>query len=276
MFGKLLKHDFIATGRFMGVVYVVFAVVALYLVGSVHLSGGEQMDSIGEMLSYFVLCLIAFANFILTAVVVMSNFQKSLYGEQGYLTFTLPVKSVSIMLSKTFVSIFWYLAAFGCFFLTARIALWAAGEAMGETALGLIDSVLAMTEEGLSISVIIVAVIATIIEFFFIVVAFTMIAFLAITISNTRPFQKHHSLFSMLFMAVIGFIVIKVSNLISEEIYFGFNYNFSTEKLAFAVGDDARLAVSHIDIAVPIFLVVLSVGFFFITHYLMKKKINIR
>lgn len=275
MFGKLLKHDFIATGRFMGVVYGVFAVVALYLVGSVHFSGNE-MDSIGEMLSYIVLCLTAFVNFILTAVVVMSNFQKTLYGEQGYLTFTLPVKSVSVMLSKTIVSTFWYIAAFICFLIAARIALWAAGEAMGETALGLIDSVLAMTEEGLSISVVIVSVIATIFEFFFMVVAFTMIAFLAITISNTRPFQKHYSLFSMLFMAVIGFVVVKLSNLISEEIYFGFNYNFSTEKLAFAVGDDARLAVAHIDIAVPIFLVIVSVAFFFVTHYLMKKKINIR
>ncbi|MBO5421164.1 MAG: hypothetical protein J6A67_04370 [Clostridia bacterium] len=275
MFGKLLKHDFIATGRFMGVVYGVFAVVALYLVGSVHFSGNE-MDSIGEMLSYIVLCLTAFVNFILTAVVVMSNFQKTLYGEQGYLTFTLPVKSVSVMLSKTIVSTFWYIAAFICFLIAARIALWAAGEAMGETALGLIDSVLAMTEEGLSISVVIVSVIATIFEFFFMVVAFTMIAFLAITISNTRPFQKHYSLFSMLFMAVIGFVVVKLSNLISEEIYFGFNYNFSTEKLAFAMGDDARLAVAHIDIAVPIFLVIVSVVFFFVTHYLMKKKINIR
>lgn len=275
MFGKLLKHDFIATGRFMGVVYGVFAVVALYLVGSVHFSGNE-MDSIGEMLSYIVLCLTAFVNFILTAVVVMSNFQKTLYGEQGYLTFTLPVKSVSVMLSKTIVSTFWYIAAFICFLIAARIALWAAGEAMGETALGLIDSVLAMTEEGLSISVVIVSVIATIFEFFFMVVAFTMIAFLAITISNTRPFQKHYSLFSMLFMAVIGFVVVKLSNLISEEIYFGFNYNFSTEKLAFAMGDDARLAVAHIDIAVPIFLVIVSAVFFFVTHYLMKKKINIR
>ncbi len=275
MFGKLLKHDFLATGRFMGVVYAVFAVVALYLVGSVHFSGSE-LDSIGEMLSYIVLCLIAFVNFILTAVVVMSNFQKTLYGEQGYLTFTLPVKSSSVLFSKTIVSIFWYLAAFACFFLTARIALWAAGEAMGETALGLIDSVLAMSAEGLSISVIIVATIAAIIEFFFMVVAFTMIAFLAITVSNTRPFQKHHSLYAMLFMAVIGFVVIKLSEVIGEEPFFGFNYNFSTEKLAFAVGDNAKLAVAHIDLAVPLFLIIVSIGFFFITHYLMKKKINIR
>ncbi len=275
MFGKLLKHDFFATGRFMGVVYAVFAIVAVYLVSSVHFSGSE-LDSIGEMLSYIVLCLIAFVNFILTAVVVMSNFQKTLYGEQGYLTFTLPVKSSSVLLSKTIVSIFWYLAAFACFFLTARIALWAAGEAMGETALGLIDSILAMSAEGLSISVIIVATIAAIIEFFFMVVAFTMIAFLAITVSNTRPFQKHHSLYAMLFMAVIGFVVIKLSEVIGEEPFFGFNYNFTTEKLAFAVGDNAKLAVAHIDLAVPIFLMIVSIGFFFVTHYLMKKKINIR
>ena len=96
MFGKLLKHDFFATGRFMAVVYAVFAIVAVYLVGSVHFSGNE-LDSIGEMLSYIALCLIAFVNFILTAVVVMSNFQKTLYGDQGYLTFTLPVKSSSVL-----------------------------------------------------------------------------------------------------------------------------------------------------------------------------------
>ena len=274
MFGKLLKHDFFATGRFMAVVYAVFAIVAVYLVGSVHFSGNE-LDSIGEMLSYIALCLIAFVNFILTAVVVMSNFQKTLYGDQGYLTFTLPVKSSSVLLSKTIVSIFWYLAAFGCFMIAARIALWSAGEAIGETTLGLVDSILAMTEDGLSLSVIIVSVIAAIIEFFFLVVAFTMVAFLAITISNTRPFQKHHSLYAMLFMAVIGFVVVKLSEVIGKEPFFGFNYKFSTEKIAFAVGDSAKLAVAHVDLAVPLFLIVVSVGFFFITHYLMKKKITI-
>ncbi len=275
MFGKLLKHDFIATGKIMAIIYAVFAGIALYLVGSVALSGNE-LDSIPEMLSYILLCLTAFVNFIMTAVVVMRNFQTSLYGDQGYLTFTLPVKSSSILFSKTFVSIFWYLAAFGTLYLTAVIALWAMGEVIGEAGLGLIDMILAGVQEGLSVTVVIVYAVAELINFFFLVVAVTMTAFFAITVSNTRPFQKHYALFTMLFLTVTDIVVIKITEFINEHIHLGFNYNYFTGKIKFAAGVDAQAALVHIDIAGPITLVLICIGLFIGTHLLMKKKINLR
>lgn len=275
MFGKLLKHDFIATGKIMGIIYAVFAGVALYLVGSVAISGNE-LDSIPEMLSYILLCLTAFANFIMTAVVVMRNFQTSLYGDQGYLTFTLPVKSSSILFSKTFVSIFWYLAAFGTLYLTAMIALWAMGEMMGDEGLGLIDMLLSMVQEGLSVTVVIIYAIAEFIKFFFLVVAVTMTAFFAITVSNTRPFQKHYALFTMLFLTVTDIVVLKFTDIVTEYIHIGFNYNYITGKVKFATGAAARDAFVHVDLVEPVLLVVICVGLFIGTHMLMKKKINLR
>ncbi len=274
MFGKLLKHDFIATGRVMCIVYEVFAAVALYLVGSVALS--KELDSLGEMLGYIVLCLISFANFVVTAAVVMINFQKSVYGDQGYLTFTLPVKSESILFSKMFVSIFWYIAAFLAFLSTARIALWSMGEMMGEEGIGLAEMLLGMVQEGLSVKVLIVYAITYIIQFFFLVVTFTMIAYFAITVSNTRPFQKHYIIFTILFLAIVGIAVLKIMDIVMDHIHIGFNYSYATEKLKFAVGTDAMVALAHIDIAVPIALILISVGLFFGTYILMKKKINIR
>lgn len=274
MFGKLLKHDFIATGRVMCIVYGVFAAVALYLVGSVALS--KELDSIGEMLGYIALCLISFANFVVTAAVVMLNFQKSVYGDQGYLTFTLPVKSESVLFSKMFVSIFWYIAAFLAFLATARIALWSMGEMMGDEGLGLVEMLLGMVQEGLSVNVLIVYAVTYIIQFFFLVVTFTMIAYFAITVSNTRPFQKHYVLFTILFLAVVGIVVLKIMDIVTEYIHIGFNYSYVTEKLTFAVGTDAMVALAHIDIAAPIALILISVGLFFGTYILMKKKINIR
>ena len=102
MLGKLLKNEFIATGRIMGALYAVVAVIMAYVLGSYYIA--KDTASTGQMLGIMVLLLISSCSFILTAVVMIMNFQKSLYGDQGYLSFTLPVKGSTLLISKIITS----------------------------------------------------------------------------------------------------------------------------------------------------------------------------
>ena len=53
-----------------------------------------------------------FALIILSAVYLTVRFYKTMYGNQGYLTHTLPVSTTSVLNVKLLVSVFWMLAAF--------------------------------------------------------------------------------------------------------------------------------------------------------------------
>mgnify|MGYP000417074107 CR=1 FL=1 len=77
MLGKLLKHEFIATGRIMGALYAVVALIMAYVLGSYYIN--KDTASTGQMLGITVLLLISSCSFILTAVVMIVNFQRSLY-----------------------------------------------------------------------------------------------------------------------------------------------------------------------------------------------------
>ena len=80
MLGKLLKNEFIATGRIMGALYAVVAVIMAYVLGSYYIT--KDTASTGQMLGIMVLLLISSCSFILTAVVMIMNFQKSLYASR--------------------------------------------------------------------------------------------------------------------------------------------------------------------------------------------------
>ena len=57
MLGKLLKNEFIATGRIMGALYAVVAVIMAYVLGSYYIT--KDNASTGQMLGIMVLLLIS-------------------------------------------------------------------------------------------------------------------------------------------------------------------------------------------------------------------------
>jgi hypothetical protein len=270
MLGKLIKNEFKANIHTIGMIYVVAAAAILIMMAAFIVKINWL-----SALATIVLIATGVLAVVMTFVSVVTNFKKTLFGGQGYLSFTLPVTSGQLLAAKTITSFCWmllsYAVAIGVFLGVYLYATAMIGEDV-KMALSMISMLFEGLPDGETVKLAIA--LAALIVFIRIVVLIAQLYF-AITISNTRPFQKHHSLYAMLFMAVIGFVVIKLSEVVGKEPFFGVNYNFSTEKIAFAVGDNAKLAVAHVDLAVPLFLIIVSVGFFFITHYLMKKKINI-
>ena len=111
MLGKLLKHEFRATGRVMLPVLGVLVVLTLLFNLSVRLIDTTNSTLLNVL---FGLIIFAFVAGIIAAeiiaLVMINRFYKNLLGEEGYLMHTLPVTVHELVWSKIIVSFVWFLA----------------------------------------------------------------------------------------------------------------------------------------------------------------------
>ena len=114
MVGKLIKHEFRATARVMLLVYAVLAAAAVLANLSIRF-----MDTTNNAFLRFLFVLVTalfstgvVAAVVITAVVMIVRFYRSLLKEQGYLMHTLPVSVHGHIWSKLIVSLVWFAATF--------------------------------------------------------------------------------------------------------------------------------------------------------------------
>ena len=106
MFGKLMKHEMIATGRaalpVLGAMLLLSALSRL----AAHAPDGFAIGmffsaaSILHVLSYVAVPAAV-------AVLLVQRFRKSVLGEEGYLTMTLPVSLHAVLCAKALTAVFW-------------------------------------------------------------------------------------------------------------------------------------------------------------------------
>ena len=278
MFGKLLKNEFISTGRIMGILYAVVLVIMGYLLGSYYIgrNAAEADPSNGQLVGIFLLMMISFCSFILTTVVMITNFQKTLYGDQGYLSFTLPVKSTSLLASKVLVSTVWYVAAFLCLLGTVAVtAVVLKEDVLGQENYDLLEQMLPMVLGGKSVTTMITSALISMITIF---IRFAIVAievYFAISIANTRLFQKHYLLWTIIFSGAIVYVIEGITTLITRNFVFGLSVENNTYRL---ITDFKNMSLygNYVDLAGLMISVVAGVAFFFATRYVMKNKVNIR
>lgn len=107
MFSQLVKHEFRATRRMVPFVYL-----GTLGMGLVNMMSSRLDIEWLFQLSMLVLILLCVAEVILTYVLIISRYYKNLYGQEGYLMFTLPVKSSHLLLSKVLVSFIWIMLSY--------------------------------------------------------------------------------------------------------------------------------------------------------------------
>ena len=115
MLTKLIKHEFKATGRIIVFLFAVLAILtpatSLYLKFSTSSLFGEDniiVDTLTfvSVLAYTCAMIAAIAA---TFFVLLNRFYKSCITTESYLTHTLPVKTSSLIISKTLVATVWQL-----------------------------------------------------------------------------------------------------------------------------------------------------------------------
>lgn len=116
MLGKLLKHEFKATARLFIPIFIMVTAISVavrFLVDILYdiNNGGTQAGEIFSMIIAFIFgaaLVIGMICLILSGPAVsLYRFYKNVYTDEGYLTNTLPVKPVSILASKLITGIVW-------------------------------------------------------------------------------------------------------------------------------------------------------------------------
>ena len=117
MLGKLLKHEFKVTSRYFIPMFILIAAITLLLKISLVFSEGSIFMSMemstffniiqGIFISIYVIVLIGTT--ILSLFLLIKRFYSNMFGDEGYLTHTLPVSGTQLLNSKLICSFIWIL-----------------------------------------------------------------------------------------------------------------------------------------------------------------------
>jgi len=117
MLGKLLKYEIKATARWFLPIYIVILLFAFInrlinpfqKVGDAYTVTVEGLSFLNFMrgISIFVYFALIVAVIAMTFIIIIQRFYKNLLGDEGYLMFTLPVKTWQHIISKLLTSVMW-------------------------------------------------------------------------------------------------------------------------------------------------------------------------
>lgn len=271
MLGKLLKHEFIATKRIYLPIYFVTIVLALIVNGFFALQSRffDDDSSFSVISTLFIVFFTAMFVLVLLCclmsgpVISLYRFYKNVFTDEGYLTNTLPVKPISILVSKLITGIVWYIAGIIIFVLS----------------IFLMDfDLLKEIVENIDVSVVIdflsdnLLLITALAVFSLISLIMTLsMAYMSVAIGN---FARNHkvALSLLIYFASITIfeIVASVSLVITNE-------NWDSNLTVFA--NHSTFTISHtysaiIFIYAGVLLVVSALELFF-THFIMSRRLNL-
>ena len=272
MLGKLLKHEFRQSARSVSLIYACAAAVIVFIfVGML-----TKITWIGVVGS-IVLYITALVGVMMTLVSVIKNFYDTLYSNQGYLSFTLPVNCASLLGSKVIAAIVWVILSFVlaavCFLVIAMNA-----KAVAEGSMAGIWDIIELTglKEMLPSGATLVKLgILFAVSVLLLVFTFVGFVFFAVTMANTRVLQKHPKLFGFL----IFFFTYGVTNAVGTKLTYSvpLSLEITTEdvKLAFVAMDQSSGMLSY-GLAGVLFMALVAVGLLLLTGWIMEHKVNIK
>lgn len=270
MLGKLLKHEWKATARLL--LPLNLGLILLTIIGRIILAipilKNESFKFLTVMLtSIYVFTLIALV--ITTFIYLIVRFYKNLYGDEGYLMHTLPVSSYSLLNAKLLIAGFWLILS---------------------TILCIISVIVLLSENTFSSDFTLTE--AEKIEFFN-TTGFSFHGFLGFvalicvisipssllqiytSISIGQLFEKHKILSAVGAYFVMNIIMQTISTI------FLLLFNFDSLQVLLSSGNDSSAipnsgAIYHSTMTSSIVISFIYIAiFYFVTAYIMRKKVNL-
>lgn len=118
MLAKLIKYELGATARVFLPLYAIILIVSL--LNSLFLSFRLTMMTVGASA---VLVSLFLAMAVIVIVIAIQRYHRNLFGDEGYLTNTLPVRSSSLIWSKLLTTLLWIVLGCGVGCLSALMLL---------------------------------------------------------------------------------------------------------------------------------------------------------
>lgn len=273
MLGKLLKYELKHSARYVMTIYACAGAAVIFMLFGML----TKINSL-RVIASIALYLIGIIAIVMTLVSVIKNFYDTLYGKQGYLTFTLPVKCSSLLFSKVLISFFWIILSSVLMAVIAVLVYW---NAKSQTD-GAVDSITQIIREsGLlemlpSAGSIVKLVLLFAMNMLVNILVFVGFVYFAVTLANTRALQGHPKLFGFL----IFFLTYGVANSINTKLTYSFPLavHVTTEKvfLSFSSMDTMEESIASFGIGGTIFMTIVAVGLLFATGWIMEHKVNIK
>jgi hypothetical protein len=263
MLSKLLKYEFKATARIFLPMYALLVVFAL--LNKLFMSINSEFFDIPKVIAMSVFVIIIVGICVMTLVVTIQRFNKNLLTDEGYLSFTLPVKAHTHIDCKIIVTMVWYILSA----LAAALAILVLAinqDTIADFQRFFIELGNGLREAGPQSIVLIVEMILTALLS---VYASTIQIYASITVGNLS--SKHKMLAGI--GAYLGFGMIEQ---IIASIFMSFNGD-NLRKLFDHLNTTPRI-VYGVEIAMLImiiYFVVFSVAYYILTNWLLKNKLNL-
>ncbi|BCJ95313.1 hypothetical protein acsn021_28820 [Anaerocolumna cellulosilytica] len=267
MLGKLLKHELNATTRIFLPIYAILLLISLMNRFTFHLKIYQGTLPIISSLFLFMYVITIILVLAATVILTIIRFYKNLLTDEGYLMFTLPAKTHQLINSKLLVHLFWTLmsvliviASLFLVFVTPENMPFIKGE------LTKIYLELQVLTAGREISFVLPFL------FFCIVGQFSTILSIYVSIALGQLFHGHKILGA--FISYIGIYTgMQIITLVIILIVAVLNLN-TFEQLA-QLEQLSTAAVNFTFLLSTIFLLVISAIFYFVTNYILKRKLNL-
>ena len=105
MLGKLMKYEIMATARIFLPLFGLILLLAAF--NRVLFPLNSNTFDVPRMITMTVYIALMVALCVMTLVVTIQRFSRNLLGDEGYLSFTLPVKTYYHIVSKAVVALMW-------------------------------------------------------------------------------------------------------------------------------------------------------------------------
>lgn len=258
MFGKLIKYEIKAAGKWYLLLYLATLIISpifgfvtrAWLDNTLEYS--ESIFSLQDHLYFLALLTIIALTIglgLATLFLVINRFYKNIYGREGYLTLTLPVSNHQIILSKLTAAFFWMTASSATvvlaffFFIAPLIDL--------PNLLVLLPNLLTQLSQYVSIPLLLLVVIVS-------QLASILLIYLAISIGQL--FQNRRGLMSVVAYFALYILISFLSSFILPELNSDTGLLFDNSYLIFVLLTSA----------------VQGVGCYLATNYIMTHRLNLQ
>ncbi len=270
MLGKLIKNDFKASAHSLLPIYLIAFAVGVVTALSYAFESLAIIQAIGT----FVLLLLSFAILIIPVFLILSYFNKSLYSNQGYLSYTIPARSRDILFSKAVVSFSWITLGFAMYIAIYVFVIKYFFGKMDPSIIEQLEALYDMIEALPEKSVLFKVIIAVIVVFFFEILVIVSQIFFSITLSNIKPFNQLGNAGGFLIFVAVFVVMFYIFIQLTQ--YFPLSLFFSSGNVKIITEPMQGTANTVIGVMGVVFQLICSAAMFVGTNYLMKKKINIR
>lgn len=276
MLGRLFKYEMKATAKILIPIYIAFIAISIISRVSFELQVDENSPLYFiTVLSLFVFALSAIAVFVITAIVIVWRFYRNTSSDEGYLLFTLPVKTDCIILSEFLCGFIWCTAMSAVFIIGIMLMLINRNIDGAIMDFGYFGNMLSLlSADGVK------AIFAVLINSIISALSEMMTIYCAISIASL--FKKHRLILSVAFyltlLVLINFfdviIIQAISNSFVQESYDIDIYNAVSLADVWnnSIAPEMLSAQTIID---TVYFVLIAVIEYFVVRLILKKHLNI-